>query len=145
MLDRRLAYAAHFLSSKKEILAVSRKDVGNQAFEAFAKAIGARAITGRFMPGSLTNPRYDEFFEPDALIIADPLTDSQAITEARQMKIPVIGIADTFNETKTIDFVLPANNKGKKSIALIMWILAKTIKEIRGEEFDTPLEEFGYE
>jgi len=144
-LDKRIGYAAQLLAEKKSILIVSKKDIGIEPAKMFAKAAGAKAITGRFMPGTLTNPSYERFTEPDALIVTDPQADSQAITEARQMKIPIIGICDTFNETKFIDLVLPANNKGKKSVALILWAIAKTMAELKGEAFDIEPEEFGYE
>lgn len=144
-LDTRIEYATNLLAEKKNILVVSRKDIGNEAAEQFSKAIKAKCVAGRFMPGSLTNPSYKKFFEPEILIVTDPLADKQAIKEAVSMRIPIIGMADTFNETSYLDLVLPCNNKGKKSIALIFWALAKLISEKRGEEFSAKLEDFGYE
>ncbi|HLD39268.1 MAG TPA: 30S ribosomal protein S2, partial [archaeon] len=70
--------------------------------------------------------------------------DKQAIKESIQMRIPIIGLADTFNDTSFIDVVLPCNNKGKKSVALILWLLAKLIKEKRNEKFEATPEDFGY-
>lgn len=145
LLDKRIDYAANILAGMKNILVVSRKENGFESAKKFAEAVGAKAIAGRFMPGSLTNPSYKEFFEPDVLIATDPLADKQAIREAIKMRIPIIGLADTFNETSFLDLVLPCNNKGKKSLALIYWILAKLIREKRGEEFDLKPEDFGYE
>ncbi len=144
MLDRRIEYAANFLSKKKSILVVSRKENARDAAKKFAEVIGGRSIISRFMPGSLTNPTYKNFFEPDVIIITDPAVDRQAIKEAVQMRIPIIGLADTFNETSFIDLILPCNNKGKKSVALIFWLLAKLMKEKKGEKFDLKPENFGY-
>ena len=145
LLDKRIEYAVNMLVGKKKILIVSKKENGFQPAEKFAEAIGGRAIVGRFMPGSLTNPSYKEFYEPDVLIVTDPLADKQAMKEAIEMRIPIIGTADTFNETAFLDLVIPCNNKGKKSLALIFWAMAKTINEKRGSEFKHTLEEFGYD
>ncbi|MBI4019399.1 MAG: 30S ribosomal protein S2 [Candidatus Aenigmarchaeota archaeon] len=145
MLDKRIGIITNMLAKKSKILLVSRKESSSQAVNKFAEAVGARAITGRFMPGTLTNPQSKDFYEPDILIITDPLEDKQAMTEALQMRIPIVGLADTFNETSYIDFVLPCNNKGKKSLALVFWLLSRLIKEKRGEAFDMKMEDFGYE
>ena len=97
------------------------------------------------MPGSLTNPIYKEFYEPDVLIVTDPLSDKQAMKEAIEMRIPIIGMADTFNETSFIDLVVPCNNKGKKSLALIFWAIANLVNDKRDKEFKYTVEDFGYE
>jgi small subunit ribosomal protein S2 len=145
MLDEKINMISNLLAKKEKILAVSRKESGFKPAEKFAEVVGGRSIAGRFMPGSLTNPSYKSFFEPDVIIITDPMADKQAITEAVKMRIPIIALADTFNETDYIDFVLPCNNKGKKSLALVYWLLAKTIMEKRNEKFELTPEDFGYE
>jgi small subunit ribosomal protein S2 len=144
-LDKRIRYAAGMLANKKKILVVSKKDIGKDAVKQFSKAVKAKCIIGRFMPGSLTNPSYKRFFEPEILMITDPIVDKQAMKEAVTMRIPIIGLADTFNETSYLDLVLPCNNKGKKSLALVYWALAKLICENRGETFDAELKDFGFE
>lgn len=133
ILDKRLDIISNLLAETKKILVVSRKEAGHESVNKFAEAVGARAIAGRFMPGSLTNPTYKEFFEPSIVIVTDPLADKQAIKEAMQMRIPIIGLCDTFNETSYLDFVLPCNNKGKKSLDLVYEILAKLILEKRNK------------
>ena len=145
MLDKRIEYAANTLAEMKKILVVSRKENGQDPARKFAEIVGAKSIAGRFMPGSLTNPSYKDFFEPEVTIIVDPAADRQAIKESIQMRIPIIGLADTLNDTSYIDIVLPCNNKGKKSVALILWLLAKLIKEKRSESFTATPEDFGYQ
>jgi small subunit ribosomal protein S2 len=148
MLDKRIGYVADMLAPMKKIMVVSRKENGQESAKKFAEVIGGRSIVGRFMPGSLTNPTYEEFFEPEVLIVTDPMADRQAMKEAITMRIPIIGFADTFNETSFLDVVLPCNNKGRKSVALVYWLLAKLILEKRNEgkdfKFDMTPEDFGY-
>jgi len=145
LLDKRIECASNLLADTKKILVVSRKEIGHDAIKKFSEVTGAKCVTGRFMPGSLTNPTYKSFFEPDILIVTDPLADKQAIKEAVQMRIPIIGMADTFNETSFIDIIIPCNNKGKKSLALVYWLLAKMIKEKHGEKYEGVPEDFGFE
>lgn len=145
LLDEKIEIISNLLAKKTKILVVSRKETGFVPAKKFAEAIGVKSITGRFMPGSLTNPSFRDFFEPEILIVTDPLADKQAVHEAVSMRIPIIGLADTFNETSYLDYVLPCNNKGKKSLALVYWLLAKLVKEKRGEEFALKPEDFGYE
>ena len=144
-LDKRLDQAAGMLTSYKNILVVCYKDIGREPAKKFAEAIGARSIIGRFMPGSLTNPTFKGFFEPDVIVVTDQASDKQALKEATKIRIPIIALSDTFNDTAYIDFILPCNNKGKKSLALVYWILARAIVEKRGEKFTMKPEDFGYE
>lgn len=145
MLDKRIQYAANLLAEAKSVLVVCRKENGHEPAKKFAEAIGANCVTGRFMPGSLTNPTYKEFFEPDILVVTDPQADKNTMNEALQTRIPIIGLADTFNETSYLDLIVPCNNKGKKSLALVYWILARLINEKREKKFELKPEDFGYE
>jgi small subunit ribosomal protein S2 len=99
--------------------------------EKFCELTGAKKMLGRFMPGTLTNPSLPYFLEPQLMIISDPQVDAQAITEATNAGIPVIGIANTDNVTSKLDLIIPANNRGRKSLATIYWLLAN---EILGED-----------
>ena len=61
MTDRRIRTAADFLANydPEQILVASSRQYGRFPAEKFAEAVGARARTGRFIPGTLTNPKYD--------------------------------------------------------------------------------------
>ncbi len=149
-VDNRIKIAADFLSRFEKILVVARKESASKAIRAFAEATGSRAIAGRFSPGTLTNPSYRGFYEPDVVLVVDPLIDEQAIKEAKKKHIPVVALCDTFNIVKDIDLAIPANNNGKKSIALIFWILAREILKSRREikkdsEYKAKIEDFGGE
>ena len=147
-VDERIKIAADFLSKYKNPLVVSRKDSAARGLEAFVKEVGGRAIAGRFSPGTLTNSSYKGFYEPDVVFVVDPLVDDQAIKEAKKKRVPVVAMCDTFNNPKDVDFCIPANNNGKKSIGLVFWILAREILKSRGEiskdsDFKPKLSDFG--
>ena len=96
--------------------------------------MGAKANVGRFIPNTLTNPDFYGFTEPDALITTDPSGDAQAVNEAVDSGIPVIALCDTNNMTSNVDLVIPTNNKGRKALTLIYWLLARQVLRERGEE-----------
>ncbi len=132
-VDERIKIAADFLSGFKNILVVSRKDAAARPLMEFAAIVGGKGVAGRFSPGTLTNPTYRGFYEPDVVFVVDPIVDDQAVREARKKRVPVVAMCDTFNTTKDIDLAIPMNNNGKKSIALVFWILAREILKSRGE------------
>jgi len=149
-IDERLKMAADFLATFKGVLIVSKKEAAGTAIEAFAKATGARGITGRFPPGLLTNPAFEGFYEPDVIVVVDPLIDDQAMKEAKAKRIPIVAMCNTFNMTRDVDFAIPLNNNGKKSLALAFWILAREFMKARGQikkdsDFKMELKDFGGE
>jgi small subunit ribosomal protein S2 len=105
--------------------------VVHDALDKLGEIIGAKLITGRFMPGTLTNPRYKRYFEADVVFITDPLIDIQALNEAVKARVPIVAVCDTINETKDIDLIIPSNNKGKKSLATLFWLLGREILKER--------------
>ncbi len=134
--DERIRAAARFLSKydPANILVVCARQYGQHPAEMFAKAIGARDIVGRFIPGSLTNPAYMFFTEPDVVVVTDPIGDAQAVTEAINVGVPVVAMCDTNNMTQNIDLVIPTNNKGRKALALVYWLLAREVTKERNEQ-----------
>lgn len=149
-VDERIKAAAKFLSRCQKIMVVGRKSVVHDSAKRFAEVVGAEAIIGRFMPGTLTNPQYKKFFEADVIVITDPMIDYQALKEAVKARVPVVAVCDTFNETRNIDLIIPANNKGKKALATLFWLLAREILKERSviksdSEFNFTVEDFGGE
>jgi small subunit ribosomal protein S2 len=118
----------------KRILFVSQRQYGQTPAKETAKAVGATAIAGRFMPGTLTNPITPNFMEPDVLVVTDPLGDAQAIREAKNIGIPILGFCDSNNQTNDLSLVIPGNNKGRRSLALLYWLLCREILATRGED-----------
>jgi small subunit ribosomal protein S2 len=140
----RIVSAARFLAKfdPDDILAVSTRQYGQTPVRRFGEVTGARTIPGRFIPGTLTNPNYAKFIEPEVLMVTDPRSDSQAIIEAKQIGIPVVALCDTENLLGNVDIVIPVNNKGRKAIALIYWLMARQIlreREVIGSEEDLDL------
>ncbi len=149
-VDERIAVAANFLSKFENIMIVSRKSNGGKAVKEMAELLEGKAVAGRFPPGTLTNPSFKEFFEPDVLLVIDPLIDKQAVEEAKKKRIPVVALCDTFNDCVDIDVVIPANNNGKKSIALIFWLLTRELMKKKGKikkdsDFKATVKDFGSE
>ncbi len=148
-IDENLKMAAKLLSKyePEKILVVCRRDNGYKAVKSFAKATGAKGITGRYLPGTLTNPSLSGFSEPDIVVVSDPWLDKQVVKDAVKSGIPIIGLCDTNNTTENIDLVVPCNNKGNKSLSLIYYILAREYLRNRGTiqktaEPDIPLKDF---
>lgn len=147
--DERLRVAGKFLArfDPESILAVSVRLYGQKPVKKFGEVTGARTIPGRFLPGTMTNPQVKNFFEPDVLIVTDPRADHQAMKEAIEIGIPIVALVDTENFLSYVDLAIPTNNKGRKALALIYWILAREIlynrKEIESrEDFKVPVEDF---
>jgi len=142
--DQRIRLAAKMLAKydPSRILIVSARQYGHYPSEVFAKAVGTKVITGRFIPGTLTNPKLHLYVEPDVLIVTDPSGDLQAVNEAINVGIPVIALCDTNNSTSNVDLVIPTNNKGRKALALIYWLLAKKTLEERGDTINYTVADF---
>jgi small subunit ribosomal protein S2 len=144
MTDRRIRTAANFLANydPEQILVASSRQYGRFPAEKFADAVGARARTGRFIPGTLTNPKYEGYIEPDAVVVTDPIGDSQAVKEAITVGIPVIAMCDSNNTTSNVDLVVPTNNKGRKALSVVYWLLANETLDRRGAEPAYALDDF---
>lgn len=148
-IDKRLQEAARFLSQfpLAKIAVVSRRTYGQTPANKFAEILNAKALTGRFIPGTFTNPLQKRFMEPSVVLVLDPDSDSQAVLEASTVGIPVIALATTNNSLKHIDLAIPINNKGRKSLALVLWVLTRELLKANGHiksdaDFSTPLELF---
>ncbi|WNY28005.1 hypothetical protein MmiEs2_01850 [Methanimicrococcus stummii] len=142
--DDRIIAAAELLSKYdiSRVLVVSSRQYGQYPAKMFAKATGCRSALGRFIPGMLTNPKMDNYFEPEIIIVTDPAGDAQVIKEAFDINIPVVALADSNNLTKNVDLVIPTNNKGRKALSLVYWLLARELCKAKGIPFNAELSNF---
>jgi len=140
----RIQTAGRFIKKfdMSKVIVCSGSNLSKTAIEKFCEITDAKMMFGRFMPGTLTNPSLPFYSEPQLVIISDPQIDTQAVTEATNAGIPVIGISNTDNITSQIDLIIPANNRGRQSIATIYWLLAGEIdpsvkSKYQIEDFET--------
>lgn len=140
----RIQTAGRFIKKfdMSKVIVCSGSNLSKTSLEKFCKITGAKMMFGRFMPGTLTNPSLPFYSEPQLVIISDPQIDTQAITEATNAGIPIIGISNTDNITSKLDLIIPANNRGRQSIATIYWLLANEIdpsvkSKYQIEDFET--------
>jgi len=151
--DERLNIAAKFLSKYVEggsdkVIVSSVRRYGKEPVKQFCKVLGCRAITERFIPGSLTNPIIEDYIkDASVVVIVDPHADKVILREAQLARIPVVALFDTDDLLDGIDLAIPANNRGKKALGLAFWLLARQIllelgKISSEDDFPYTLEEF---
>lgn len=152
-IDEKLRTAGRFLAryDPTKIAVISVRLYGFKPVQKTCQYLTCKPFTGRFLPGTFTNPSLKWYFEPEVVVLTDPRADSQALKEASEIGLPVVAFADTDNRTEYIDLVIPGNNKGRKSIALLYWILTRQVLRERGgippnadlpeppSEFETPV------
>lgn len=133
--DERIKTAAKFLNKydPSKILVVSVRQYGQKPIRKLSEHTGMHILDGRFRPGTLTNPNAREFLEPEIILVTDPLADAQALHEAKNIGIPVIGLCDTNNDTKYLDLAIPTNNKGRRALALVYWLLTRAVLKEKGK------------
>ncbi|PTD93491.1 30S ribosomal protein S2 [archaeon SCG-AAA382B04] len=147
--DKRIKTAAKFFSQfdPSDILVVSAREYGKKPAKLFAKIVGGKSIVDRMIPGTLTNPNLESYVEPEVLLATDPIGDKQALKEANTSGIPVVALCDSNNMISNVDLVIPTNNKGRKALATVYWLLARETVKQQGrlsdeEKFKYSIEDF---
>jgi len=133
--DERIRVAAKFLArfDPSKVVAVAARLYGRDPVDKFCEVTGAIPVIGRFIPGILSNPIYPKRIEPGVVIVSDPKADVQAVREASIMGIPVVALCSTDNDFSDVDMVIPTNNKGRRALAIVYWLLARQIMREKGE------------
>ena len=132
---KKIITAAKFINrvGTENLIVCSGRQYADTPIEKFCEMLGSKKLLGRFLPGTLTNPSLPYYIEPKLVLISDPQVDEQAMIEATNAGIPIIGISNTDNITSMIDVIIPANNRGRKAIATVYWLLVRQILIERGE------------
>jgi small subunit ribosomal protein S2 len=130
----RVDVAAKFIgrASIAKVAVTSAREYGKTPVEKFCEITGATGILGRFMPGTFTNPSLPSYMEPEIVVVTDPQADQQAVLEATRAGVPVIAIANSDNVTAKVDLVIPANNRGRKALATVYWLLTREVLKKQG-------------
>lgn len=133
--DERIRIVAKFLArfEPSKIAAMAARLYGRDPVTKFCQVVGAVPIVSRFIPGLLSNPIYPNRIEPDVVVVSDPRADVQAVREASSVGIPVVALCSTDNEFRDVDVVIPTNNKGRRALAVIFWLLTRQVMRERGE------------
>jgi len=126
--NERIKVAAKFLArfEPSKIAVVAARLYAREPVRKFCEVTGAIPVVGRFVPGSLSNPLYPRRIEPDVVVVSECSTD---------------------NNFSNIDLVIPTNNKGRRALAIIYWLLARQFLREKGEippdgDLPIPIEEF---
>ena len=147
--DERIRVAGKFLSrfEPSRVVVTSNRLYGRTPIQKFCELTHASPILGRFPPGIFSNPLHSKYIEADVVVITDSKSDKQAVKEASTIGIPVIALCDTDNDFRDVDLVIPTNNKGRRALATVYWLLARQVLVDRGElsssgELQVSIDEF---
>lgn len=134
-IDERIRVAGKMLSAYEpyDILIVSRRENGWHALKMFQKVTGIPVIAGRYPPGAMTNTGLSTFIQPKIVLVTDSWPDRNVVMDSNKVGVPVIGLCDTNNQVNFVDLVVPCNNKGKKSLGLLFYLLAIEYLRNRGQ------------
>ncbi|MBD3389403.1 30S ribosomal protein S2 [Candidatus Micrarchaeota archaeon] len=148
-IDERIREAAKIMAQYKpeDIMVVASRLYSGNAAEKFSKLTGVGLLKGRFVPGTMTNVNLPNFKEPKLLFVCDPKGEGEAIREASMTGVPLIALCDTDNGTRYVDWIVPANNKGRRSLAAVFYLLTRELLMNQGkissyDEFEYRLEQF---
>lgn len=136
LIDDKLREAVKFFNqfAPEEIFIVGKREACWPAINKFSEVTGIRKFTKKYPAGIITNLKLENFFEVKAIIICDPWVDKNAYFDAIRLKLPIIAICDTNNYTKYVTQLIAGNNKSRKSVGLILYVLAKEWLKAHGKE-----------
>jgi ribosomal protein uS2 len=144
LIDEKLRDAINFIKDyePKEIYLICKREAGWDPAKIFGEITGIKVFTKRYPPGVTTNLILEDFFESEMTIICDPWMDKNALNDTYKLKKPVLGLCDTNNFTTGVSQIIPCNNKAKKSIGCILFILAREYCKIKKLPFESKLTDF---
>ncbi|MGA3297490.1 MAG: 30S ribosomal protein S2 [Candidatus Bathyarchaeia archaeon] len=133
--DQKIRVAARFIArfEPERTLIVSSRLYGKTPVEKFCEITKTMPNVGRFMPGLISNPLQPYHADPQVVVVTDPRADWQSIKESSNAGVPVIALCDTDNVFSGVDFAIPVNNKGRRALAMVYWLLSRQVLRERGE------------
>jgi len=133
--DEKIRLAAKFIGrfEPERSLIISSRLYGKTPVEKFCALTRNIPLVGRFMPGLISNPLQPYHADPQVVMVTDPRADWQSIKEASTAGVPVIALCDTDNVFSGVDLAIPVNNKGRRALAMLYWLLARQVLRERGE------------
>jgi len=133
-INKSIVVAVNMLSryDANNIVVVCKRENGWEPATLFSKKTGIRVFTYNYKPGMLTNMNIESFIEPKIMLVIDGFADSSAIKDASLMGIPVIALVDTNNKIDCVDLIIPCNNKGRRSLGMIFYLLAREFLRLKG-------------
>ncbi|MBG80484.1 MAG: 30S ribosomal protein S2 [Phycisphaerae bacterium] len=79
---------------------------------------------------------------PGAMVVIDTNRETNALREARALKIPTIALIDTDGDPETVDLPIPGNDDSMRSIEVVMRELTNAVREgMSARQAQTPKEE----
>jgi len=148
LVDKKFKDAIDFVVQYKpsDWTLVCKREAGWRGAKMFSELTGVRLFTKKYPAGVITNTVLPDFFETKMMFVCDPWMDKNALNDAVNVRIPVVGICDTNNHTTNVDIVAIGNNKSNKSMGLFFWLLSREYMKVHGIEKELPsLEDFAGE
>ncbi len=149
LIDKKIREAAKLLAQyePKDIVVTASRIYAIAAASKFAEITKSQLIAGRVVPGIFTNPNRGDFMEPGIVLLSDTRNERQAVKEASTTNVPIVALCDTDNWIKFVDLVIPCNNKGRRALALVYFLLAREYLKEKGliksnEEFNYKVSDF---
>ena len=143
-IDEKLREAIDFLVKyePEQIYLCCKREAGWDAAKKFAEATNILTFTKKYPPGITTNLILENFFEKEMTLICDPWMDKNALQDTFRLQKPTLSLCDTNNFTQRITKIIPCNNKAKKSIGCMLFILAREYCKAKKLKFNYSLEDF---
>jgi len=72
--------------------------------------------------------------KPGLVIVLDTIVDANAIREAKNLNVPVVGVVDTNANPSMVDYVIPGNDDAIKGLQLMLDYFVAAVGEGKTKE-----------